>query len=372
MTPQKPFHIDQLWQNYGWQPDAAQLAFLECAQTWLNGQKPGKSPSKWRSIFPFLSQKSMEFPRGFYLYGAVGRGKTMLMQAVEKICPFGPKKQIHFNDFMQDVHQKLHHYRQDATYPQPLDGVIHELSRTCRFLFLDEFQVHEIADAMILSRLFEGLISAGVYVMMTSNQAPDTLYQGGLHYDRFRPFIDFIHQTLYVYHLENKNFQDYRQTKERPRQVYFQATNPQDQQMAADLFAHFSGNKAVPFSLTINQRQLFIPLATPLIARFGFHDLCGQALGTADYSAIARKFPILFIENIPIFNAEMGNEARRFMLLIDTLYDQKNRIILTLTTDIAHLYQDNRPQALAFERTISRLIEMQTHSYWATAKNSPL
>lgn len=369
MTSQQPFHIDQLWQNYGWQPDAAQVHFLECAQTWLSAQKPGIPRSKWRSIIPFFGQEPMVSPRGFYLYGAVGRGKTMLMQIVEKMCPFGPKKQIHFNDFMQDVHQKLHHYRKDNTYPQPLDGVIQELARTCRFLFLDEFQVHEIADAMILSRLFEGLISAGVYVMMTSNQAPDALYQGGLHYDRFRPFIDFIQQKLHVYHLENKNFQDYRQTTERPRQVYFQTTNPKDQQTAADLFAHFSGNKAVPMTLTINQRQLLIPLATPLIARFDFHDLCGQALGTADYSAIAGKFPILFIENIPILNADMGNEARRFMLLIDTLYDQKNRIILTLATDITHLYQDNRPQALPFERTISRLIEMQTHTYWAAAKS---
>ncbi len=368
LTPPSPLlkKYIQLCTMHNWHQDPAQIQFLTTVSLWTSEQKKtSQSFKNWlKKFYSKRNRLSAQSLQGFYVYGHVGRGKTMLLHLVFQSFDTIYKKIFHFNDFMTHVHSLLHQYRHHSIYDQPIDGVIDDLRKRYKILFLDEFQVTEIADAMLLHRLFDGLLKKGTLVFLTSNLKPQDLYKDGLHFDRFEPFIKLISKKLNIYFLENTSTRDYRQIESFPKKTYFLINSDEDKKEAQILREKLMGSSVHSTTLIVNQRLVPIPEASSTTARFSFKDLCGQPLGAADYLAITDRFKTIFIDNIPPLTADKSNEARRFMILIDTLYAHHIRVILTAQISLDQLYQDTRPQALPFARTLSRLKEMQTEKYW--------
>ena len=358
----------KLCKKNSWTPDTQQLNFLLVVEEW--SKKIRKVPFSFigcflKSLFLklFLRKKKQNM-FGFYVHGGVGQGKTALMKLIYETCPLPQKAYYHFTDFMGQIHGLLAQYAQNPCFSQPIEGVVFHLTQRIDILFLDEFQVTEIADAMILARLFKRLLEKKRLIFITSNQSPENLYKNGLHRQRFEPFIKILTHYLHVYKLENTNNVDYRQDKGMPLQVFFDSTKNSDHQKLMELFYEETGGEARPKSLWFNERQLIIPQATNTIAFFSFQELCAQPLGAGDYTVIATSFGKVFITHIPVLTAELKNEARRFMLLIDVFYEMRIKLIASFAAPLPTLYEDFTPHALAFERTISRLTEMQTPYYW--------
>ena len=264
--------------------------------------------------------------KGLYIWGDVGRGKTMLMDFFFEDVAIAKKRRAHFNRFMMDVHARIHAIRQRAGSSDPIPVVAQDLAQESRLLCFDEFQVTDVADAMILGRLFDRLFQEGVTIVATSNTAPDRLYEGGLNRQLFLPFIDEIKQRLDV--IELNGSADYRLQRIAGLNVYLTPLGPQaDTAMDAAWRRLTDCSQGKPMRLPVLGRQLVVPQAARGAARFSFDELCDRPLGPSDYLAIAEEFHAVLIDRIPVMTDNMHNVARRFTLLIDTLYDEGVKLI---------------------------------------------
>lgn len=307
----------------------------------------------------FFSRKAPEAPRGLYLWGGVGRGKSMLMDMFARSLDV-PVRRVHFHAFMQEVHDGMHRARQDKV-EDALSPVVKAVAEEVRVLAFDEMQVTDIADAMIVGRLFEGLMDAGVVIVTTSNRHPDDLYKHGLQRERFLPFIALIKERLVVRELASER--DYRQDRLSGGQVYFTPANAEARTQIEDIWQDLTGGDAEPLVLKVKGREVEIPAFRNGVARARFHDLCGRMLGAADYLALAEATRVLVLEDIPCLGRSNFNEAKRFVTLIDALYEAKVRLICSAPDWPESLYVEGEG-VFEFERTASRLREMMSED-WA-------
>ena len=306
-------------------------------------------------------------PRGLYLPGGVGRGKSMLMDLFFAAAPIEAKRRTHFHEFMLDVNRRLHELRQNGGREDPLAVLAAGLAAEQRLLCFDEFHVVNIADAMILGRLFEGLFAHGVVVVATSNWPPDRLYENGLNRDRFLPFIDLLLQKVDVLALDGPV--DYRLARLRDLPVYLHPLGPDaDARLDQAFQALTDGAEARPRDVVVGTRHLTVPRAAAGVARFEFGDLCARALGAADYLALTEAFHCVFVEEVPRLTPDRRNEARRFMTLVDALYERRVVLFVSAAASPEQLYAAG-DGAFEFQRTVSRLMEMQSSDYLAACRN---
>ena len=303
-------------------------------------------------------------PRGLYIWGPVGRGKTMLMDLFFETVPAARKRRAHFNEFMADVHARIHAFKQTAD-GDPIVPVARDLAADAALLCFDEFMVTNIADAMILGRLFAALFKDGVVVVATSNVEPDRLYAGGINRELFLPFIDLFKERLAVVRLDART--DFRLEKLAGEPVYLVPAGPGSRAALDRLFTSLSGAaRGAPATLSVTGHAVAVPQAAGGVARFAFADLCSKPLGPSDYMAVARRYHTVIVEDIPAMERERRDEALRFVALIDTLYDQRVKLIVSAAAEPAELYRNGTGGALPeFERTASRLIEMRSEAYLA-------
>jgi cell division protein ZapE len=337
-------------------PDAAQ----ENAVRKLNQLAQALAEKRTSSLLGSLFGKKPE-PRGLYIWGDVGRGKTLLMDFFFEEAAVDKKRRAHFNRFMVDVHARIHAERQRTDSSDPIPIIARSIAEEARLLCFDEFQVTDVADAMILGRLFDRLFGEGVTIVATSNTSPDRLYEGGLNRQLFLPFIAEIQQRLEV--LELNGPIDYRLQRIAGLNVYLTPLGRETDAAMDAAWKRLTDCKyGKPASLTVLGRQVPVPQAAHHVARFGFTDLCAQPLAAADFLAVAQEFHTLLLDHIPVLSPEMRNEARRFILLIDTLYDEGVKLICSAAAPPQALYPAG-DGAEAFRRTASRLAEMQSEDY---------
>ena len=326
-----------------------------------------KSPLFQRFGF-FKKKEFIGTPRGLYIHGPPGRGKSMLMDLFFETAPISPRQRVHVHAFMQEVHQRLHQLRTGKnrkSHDDPLMQLSKEIARESRLLCFDEFQVEAIADAMIIRRLFENLLDLGVTVVATSNTAPVNLYAGGLQRERFLPFIDLIFNRLEILTLEGKT--DYRRNRLRTVGIWHMPTGKKANEELNSAFKRLTdGCMAEPKTLTVQGRSLFVPRQARGVATFSFSDLCEQPLGAADYNVIACLYQTIIISNIPALTGKDRNVVKRFSILIETLYEQRTKIVCSADTSPDELYTEGEGAEL-FKRVVSRLDEMQAEDYLAEA-----
>jgi len=308
-----------------------------------------------------LFGRKAEAPKGLYIWGDVGRGKTLLMDFFFEEAQVEKKRRAHFNSFMVDVHARIHAERQRAGSSDPIPVVAKALAEDARLLCFDEFQVTDVADAMILGRLFDRLFADGVTIVATSNTSPDRLYEGGLNRQLFLPFIEEIKQRLEVVELNGPT--DYRLQRLSGVKVYMTPLDADADAAMDEAWRRLTDTiKGKPTSLTVLGRQLPVPQAARGVARFSFEELCDRPLAAADYLAIAQAFHTILIDHISAMTDNMHNVARRFTLLIDTLYDEGVKLICSAAVAPGQLYSEGIASE-AFNRTVSRLAEMQSEDY---------
>jgi cell division protein ZapE len=298
-------------------------------------------------------------PRGLYLWGGVGRGKTLLMDWFYQSLAIPDRKRTHFYRFMREVHAELARVKPRAS---PLEAVARHLAAT-RVVCLDEFFVSDIGDAMILSGLLEGLFRQGVTLVATSNTPPGELYQDGLQRQRFLPAIDLIERHLDVVHLDGGV--DYRLRRLERSSTYLESGDPATDRKLRQLFAALAGEPASgPAEIEIEGRPMAALATAPGLAWFEFGDLCEGPRSQNDYIELARLYHTLFISHVPVLTADDEDAARRFVMLIDELYDRGVKVVLSAAAPPGELYRGER-LVFEFQRAASRLSEMQTQSYLA-------
>ena len=343
--------------------DAAQRAamarFADLFQA-LKDYRPHKKGG-WRAK---LGLKKNSAPKGLYLYGAVGRGKSMLMDLFFAHAPVAKKRRVHFHAFMQETHARIHAFRQaNPKSGDPMPAIAKAIAAEVTLLCFDEMQVKDIADASILGRLFALLLDAGIVVVATSNRHPDDLYKGGLNRHRFLPFIEMMKQRHMVHELAAQK--DYRLARLTAAPVWFTPCGPKARAALDERFQSLTEGVAVaPSVIEMKGRVLNVPRAAGGVARIGFDALCVEARGAADYLALAAHFHSLVLDNIPLLQPQKKNEAVRFVTLIDALYEAKVKLIASADGPPQKLYPEG-DEAFEFERTVSRLMEMQSHDYLA-------
>jgi cell division protein ZapE len=302
-----------------------------------------------------LFRKTPEPIKGLYMWGGVGRGKSMLMDLMYDLVE-APKQRRHFHAFMQWVHSELDAARktgvQDALAP-----VAAKLAGEVRFLAFDEMQITDITDAMLVGRLFEALFAAGVTVVTTSNRPPDDLYKDGLNRQLFLPFIALIKERMVVHELISPT--DYRQDRLAGAQSYFAPNDAAARASIAEIWDHLSNGKSEPLVMRVKGRVVELPDFHNGVARAKFYDLCGKPLGPADYLALADAVRVLILEDIPRLSRHNFNEAKRFVTLVDALYEAKVQLIASAAAEPEMLYVEGTG-TFEFERTASRLREMQS------------
>lgn len=299
-------------------------------------------------------------PRGLYVHGAVGRGKTMLMDLFFDATDFHPKQRSHFHEFMADVHDRIGRARK-ADPGDPIPIVAAEVAAEAQLLCFDELHVTDIADAMILGRLFKALFEREVVVVATSNSEPHDLYRHGLNRQLFLPFIDLIEARMEV--LELKSAKDFRLDKLAGRQLYFSPADRAARQAMNDLWERLIGHhELMPVTLDVKGRKLAVPRAAMGVARFEFAELCDRPLGAVDYLQIAHHFHTVMIDDIPILTPDRRDVARRFINLVDMLYDNRVCLIASADAEPDALYTAG-DGAILFQRTVSRLTEMRSEAY---------
>lgn len=313
-----------------------------------------------------------ETVRGLYIHGSVGRGKTMLMDFFFNACPYKRKRRVHFNDFMDDVHRRIGAHRKalkagEVREDDPVAPTARAIAGEARVLCFDEFAVTDIADAMILSRLFTALFAEGVVLVATSNVAPDNLYRDGLNRGLFLPFIETLKAHVDVVSLDSQR--DYRLGRLMDTPRYLTPLGPEtDAAMDAIWSDLTDGADVRPTQVTVKGRNLPVACAGGGAARFTFAELCETPLGANDYLAIADAFQTIVLEQVPVIEAHKRNEAKRFILLIDTLYDRKVRLFVSAAADPFALYAaETGTEAFEFERTSSRLQEMRSDDWLVSA-----
>lgn len=328
---------------------------------------------------PWRRKATRERPRGLYIHGGVGRGKSMLMDLFFAAAPVKQKRRVHFHAFMLEIHSRIHAWRQmtkaereravgKGVGDDPIPPLARAVAKDTRLLCFDEFQVHDVADAMILSRLFTALMDNGVVVVATSNRPPEDLYLGGLNRQLFLPFIALMRQRLDVIELDGPT--DYRLERLAGTKVYHWPISEEATKALSVAFYkltdHEVGNRAAvgPDEIAVQGRKLFVPIASRGVAVFSFKRLCENPLGAADYLAIAWAYHTVIIVGIPIMGPEKRNEAKRFVTLIDALYENNVKLLCSAAAPPEGLYPAG-DGSFEFQRTASRLQEMQSADYLA-------
>jgi len=320
------------------------LGNKQSALGWMFGKKPARD----------------DVPRGVYMWGGVGRGKSMLMDMFYNTATTEPRRRVHFHAFMQEVHGRIHIWRQaQKTAPErsadPIPPLAEELAKEARLLCFDEFAVNDVADAMLLARLFTRLFENGVTVVATSNVDPDLLYKDGLNRSFFLPFIELVKTKMGVLRLDGAV--DHRMEKIINSDVYFINDNPGFEA----LWDQMVGDKDIsPIVLELKGREVSVEKAAGGVARIHFDDLCRKPLGAGDYLALAERFHTLFLQGLPVMEIADRNAAKRFINFIDAWYDRGRVLIVEAQAGPAKLYPvDHGTEAFEFDRTVSRLREMQ-------------
>lgn len=343
--------------------DPAQAAAINKLQALHDalGDYRARGPYPVRQFFTPKKRKAP--PKGLYLWGGVGRGKTMLMDLFHGSSDVPVKRRVHFHAFMQDVHARMHRLRQAAKTEDLIVPLADELSREASLICFDEVQVTDIADAMILGRLFQALFDRRVVMVATSNRPPEDLYKDGLNRQLFLPFIDLIRDRLDVYELTSPT--DYRGEFLAAHDVYLSPLGPETATEMDAMFDEMTVDHDVsPTTVEVQGRKVIIPRAAHGIARASFASLCEAALGAADYIEIAARFHTLFLDDVPLMGPDKRNEARRFVTLIDELYEHKTKLIVSADAPAEGLYPAG-DFSFEFERTASRLYEMRSAEYLA-------
>jgi len=347
-------------------PDPAQERAAEKLQLLhdeLDGYEPVRNGGGLAAMFG-LGRRRVQPPQGLYIHGPVGRGKSMLMDIFFESAPIEKKRRVHFHAFMIEVHDAVHAWRQDEKRKSdrdPLPQIAEKIASDTWLLCFDEFHVTNIADAMILGRLFTALFDFGVVVVTTSNLAPDNLYENGLQRARFLPFIELLKERLDCFELASAT--DYRLARLKSMRVFHAPLGPSATRMLKEAFVDLSeGAPAVSEEITVKGRNVQVPCAAGGVASFTFDALCGQPLGAEDYIALSNRYHTLVLDGVPRLVEDLRNEAKRFMTLIDTLYEHKVKLVMAAETAPHDLYK-GKTHAFEFERTISRLMEMQSNDY---------
>jgi cell division protein ZapE len=369
------------------QPDEHQAAAVSHFERLYNELVDYPELSRKRSSLAIKSWRFANFfrwsggdkkpPRGLYLYGGVGRGKSMLMDLFHDLAPLKAKKRVHFHEFMLDVHARMKEWRGlsgkerivhggKPTEDDPIPPVARQIALEATLLCFDEMQITDIADAMILGRLFRELMELGVVVVATSNRVPDELYKDGLNRQLFMPFIDTINKEFDVVALDGPT--DYRLNRFKGVQTYYTPINEETTQKLSDAFFKLTDrdvddrDKVASDILVIQGRELFVPKAARGVAVFSFKRLCANPLGAADYLVIARRYHTVIMVAIPQLEKDKRNEAKRFVTFIDALYEHGVKFLCSAATSPENLYPSG-DGAFEFERTVSRLMEMQSEEY---------
>jgi cell division protein ZapE len=354
-------------------PDAAQAAAVEALARLESDLNALAEPGFGLSLF-----RKPKAPKGVYLWGPVGRGKSMLMDLFFDSAPVERKRRVHFQAFMAEVHALVGDWRKGdaaarkalfghAKGDDPIPPVAEHIAGQARLLCFDELQVTDIADAMILGRLFEHLFERGVVLVATSNRPPDDLYKDGINRQLFIPFIDLIKERLDLVAVRGPS--DYRLDRLRAAQVYFTPLSAEAEAGFDALWRDLLGGMAeTGRTLEVLGRQIRLPRAAGGMVRASFASLCATALGPQDYLALAGQFHTLFLEAVPELGAERRNEARRFVDLIDALYEAGARLVVLAAAEPDALYPAG-DGAFEFERTASRLYEMRSADWLENARD---
>lgn len=308
---------------------------------------------------------SVPVPAGIYIWGPVGTGKSMLMDLFFADAPVPSKRRVHFHEFMLEVHQRLFERRQltaeDGGEADTIPPIARAIAAEAKLLCFDEIQVTNIADAMILWRLFDTLFAEGVTVVATSNRVPDDLYRGGLQRDRFQPFIDLVKAKLDVIALDGGR--DYRLQRLRQLDMYLTPAGAWADRKLEEAFASLTdnakGNRRV---LRTQGRDVVVPRAAPGVAWSDFEEWCGKPMGAADYLCIAEHFHTVILRNVPRLTPRNRDRAWRFTTLVDALYEKKVKLICSAEAPPDQLYVEG-DGAFEFQRVVSRLMEMQSPEY---------
>jgi len=311
------------------------------------------------SLVDLVRRRRVSQVRGLYLWGSVGRGKTWLMDLFYDSLPFEEKNRIHFHRFMQRVHQAL---RKAGNVRDPLPGIAAQWASSTRVLCLDEFFVSDIADAMLLAGLLDGLVSNGVTLVTTSNLEPGELYRDGLQRAKFLPAIDLLHRHTRV--LELGGSTDYRLRILEQSEIYHQPLDDSADAAMAAAFERMAADCEMNHELEINGRDFHARRRGDGVIWFDFDELCEKPRGAVDYIEMARAFYAVVVSNVPVMDDAHTDSARRFITLVDEFYDRNVKLLISAAAPLDELYEGKK-LAFEFERTRSRLTEMQSHDYLA-------
>lgn len=344
-------------------PDPQQQLTVEKLQSLhhaLDHYQDSKGRSGWKERFG-LGRRRVDPPQGLYLFGGVGSGKSMLMDLFFATAPLASKRQVHFHAFMQEVQDRLHARRKDEATNDPLKRLGQSLASEATLFCFDEFHVVNIADAMILGRLFETLFEAGVVIVATSNFAPDQLYENGLQRENFLPFIALIKKRLDL--LELGHGVDYRRGRLAGREVYLTPLGEETDRRLEAIFADLTeGASPKPEILEVKGRAIAVPKAARGVASFDFSDLCEAALGPGDYLALADRYHTVVLNRVRRLSPEDRNAARRFITLVDALYEARAKLVIGAEVQARDIYREGTAVE-EFTRTLSRLAEMRSEDY---------